>query len=326
MPDEAPKSDKDKGSQRPRRKYLIPQALEALAGEAWSNPLIFAGVGGLIAVAVLCLFGEAGRTHWEWSQLIASMAAGILVSGGALAAGTLLGFLFGIPRAIADPSSKAASEDKRIYQENTNLEQVSDWLTKIVIALGLAQLNQIPRAFQSLATEVSKGIGAPVVTPGLTGIILLYFAIVGFLVAYLWTRLYLTREFTKSDRAAQETPPFLEGLVEALLYQPPPEGFLNAIKKSDEYRQRYGDGNWRIWRSRACAFGQKLGYMPPEQRDSRDGRDARSEALIAVQNVLRLNPAEKQGIRRLWDPALATPDESDLVVFYEEDDFKKLLN
>jgi hypothetical protein len=326
MPDDAPKNDKDKGSQKPKRKYFVRRAWEAIEGEAWSNPLIFAGIGGLIAVAALCLFGEASRTHWQWSHLIASMAAGILVCGGALAAGTLLGFLFGIPRAIADPSSKAALEDKRIYQENTNLEQVSDWLTKIVIALGLAQLNQIPGAFQSLALEVSKGIGAPVVTPGLTGIILLYFAIVGFLVAYLWTRLYLTREFTRSDRAAQETPPFLEGLVEALLYQPQPDGFLNAIKKSDEYRQRYGDGNWRIWRSRACAFGQKYGYIPPEQRDSRDGRDARSEALIAVQNVLRLNPAEKQGIRRLWDPALATPEESDLVVFYDDDEFKGLLS
>lgn len=310
---------------KPRRKYLIPLALDAIAGEAWSNPLIYAGIAGFVGVAALCCFGQASLPTWKWAQLVSAMAAGILVAGGSLASGTMLGFLFGIPRSISDPSSKDTFDSKRAYQENTNLEQVSDWLTKIVIALGLAQLTRIPSAFESLSSAVSRGIGMPVVTPALTGIILLYFAVVGFLIAYLWTRLYLTHEFTRADRAAQETPAFLEGLVEALLYQPPPDGFLQAIQRSDEYRKRYGDGNWRIWRSRACAFGQRFGYLPTDRRNSQEGREARNEALDAVERALKLNPAEKEGFRRLWDPSLATPEESDLVVFSTDDEFKALL-
>src|ERR1700675_4062807 len=111
--------EKDKGNKKPKREYLIPREFAAIADEAWSNPLIFAGVGGFITVAVLFSLGEAARPIWHWSQVIAAMAAGILVSGGALAAGTLLGFLFGIPRAIADPSSTSGTDEKRTYQENT---------------------------------------------------------------------------------------------------------------------------------------------------------------------------------------------------------------
>ncbi len=306
-----------KQADKPARKDLIHRALKAIAGEAWSNPLIFAGLGGFIGVSALCGFGEASLPASKWQQLVSATAAGIVVAGGALASGTLLGFLFGIPRSISDP--------KRAYQENTNLEQVSDWLTKIVIALGLAQLTKIPSAFLSVAVFVSRGIGLPVVTPSLAGIILLYFGIVGFLIAYLWTRLYLTHEFTRADRAAQETPEFLEGLVEALLYQPQPDGFLQAIQRSDDYLKRYGDHNWRIWRSRACAFGQKYGYLPAGQRDSPEGKESRNEALQAIGRALRLNPAEKEGLRRLWDPSLATPEESDLVVFFKDDAFEKLL-
>jgi hypothetical protein len=310
----------------PPRKSLYRVAREALMGEAWSNPLIFAVIGGFLAVAALCGFGEAALPDRQWSRLASVMAAGTLVCAGALAAGAMLGFLFGIPRAISDPSSKDARDRKRSYGDNTNLEQVSDWLTKIVIALGLAQLNQIPTAFQSLATVVSKGMGTTVVTPSLAGIILLYFSISGFLTAYLWTRLYLTNEFTRADRAAEESPAFLEGLIEALLYQPQPEGFKEAIKRSDEYRQRYGDDNWRIWRSRACAFGQMYGYIPAEERNSADAMNARSAALDALKHALALNPSEKLGLRRLWDPKMATPQESDLVVFFEDDAFKQLLD
>jgi hypothetical protein len=288
---------------------------DAVESQKWSNPLIFAGIAGIGVVIMLA---------WNVSPGMFAVAAAVMVAATALAVGGLLGFLFGIPRSASDPASKAGSEFRRVYQDNTNLEQVSDWLTKIVIALGLAQLNQIPAAFKTLADFVATSFGTPGLPPSLVGVVLAYFAIVGFLTAYLWTRLYLTGEFTRADKEAQETPEFLEGLIQALLYQPAPRGYTEAIRRADEYRERYGDGNWRIWRSLACAYGQLYASFPPAERATRGG-EAREKALAAVTKALELNPGEKQALRGLWDPSLVTPEENDLVVFFPDNGFKAIL-
>jgi hypothetical protein len=80
----------------------------------------------------------------------------------ATSVGVLLGFLFGIPRTLqqelppsSSPPAPAASPQspERVftganwsYQQtvNTNLEQISDWLTKILVGVGFTQLHQLP--------------------------------------------------------------------------------------------------------------------------------------------------------------------------------------
>jgi hypothetical protein len=64
---DAPKNNREKGSQKPKRKYLIPRALEAIADEVWSNPPIFPGVGGFIAVGDLFSLGETSALCIEAS-------------------------------------------------------------------------------------------------------------------------------------------------------------------------------------------------------------------------------------------------------------------
>jgi hypothetical protein len=46
--------------------------------------------------------------------------------------------------------------------------------------------------------------------------------------------------------------------------------------------------------------------------------------LGAVKHVLLLNPNEREGIRALWDPELATED-NDLTPFFPDEDFKAIL-
>jgi hypothetical protein len=52
------------------------------------------------------------------------------------------------------PSEKATR-----YLGNTNLEQVSDWLTKIIVGVGLVQIGRIVPALSKLAESMKAPLG-----------------------------------------------------------------------------------------------------------------------------------------------------------------------
>jgi F0F1-type ATP synthase assembly protein I len=83
----------------------------------------------------------------------------------------ILGFIFGIPRTLqegdqinkkenrgADSSDEKQSQ-KISYQNNTNLEQISDWVTKILVGVGLTQIAQIPNLLDGFARYSHKSLG-----------------------------------------------------------------------------------------------------------------------------------------------------------------------
>lgn len=109
--------------------------------------------------------------------------------------GTFIGFLFGIPK-------QTAKNVEGRYTSNTNLEEISDWLTKILVGLGLTQLGSIPVKFQSLIDNLSSSIVD--VPKNMIGCIIVYFLIIGFFSGYLITRLYLSGEFAKAEDKLQE--------------------------------------------------------------------------------------------------------------------------
>jgi len=89
------------------------------------------------------------------------------------AIGSLLGFLFGIPRVLQgrvansdSPSSSGGpgSRPGATYQLliNTNLDDISDWLTKIVVGVGLVQLKTIPGFIYRLAVLIAGKHGEQV--------------------------------------------------------------------------------------------------------------------------------------------------------------------
>jgi hypothetical protein len=71
-------------------------------------------------------------------------------------AGNLLGFLFAPPRSTAAAVSKKGSSD---IQPNTNLEDVSDWLTKIVVGHNSGELNRLLPAAVKLFANVGISLG-----------------------------------------------------------------------------------------------------------------------------------------------------------------------
>ncbi|AQG82201.1 response regulator [Spirosoma montaniterrae] len=156
-------------------------------------------------------------------QPIASRVTSFLLSLACLLLGIFTGFLFGIPRVLqadggpATPpapapanSSKPAQLAPPEYRQqvNTNLEQISDWLTKIIVGLGLVNLYKIPDLLRDTSTLIAAGIALPVdektpANPEMVTIfanaLILYFPILGFLVGYLITRIFLSGVFRQAD-------------------------------------------------------------------------------------------------------------------------------
>jgi hypothetical protein len=287
--------------------------------QGWTNPFLFATGLGLVATVMVA---------WQKTETAHSVATALFVALASISSGALLGFLFGIPRAPSNDNAGPPIKyewQPRASTPNTNLEQISDWLTKIVIAIGLAQLAKLPGAYQSLAQYVAGAFGHEVIAPSLAALMLAYFVILGFLVTFLWTRLFLSGEFNKVDAQAGRSPEFLEGLIQALLYQSPPEGYSKALEYSQQYRDLFGDHNWRIWRSFACAYGQQYAELTDSDRVGEAGDGIRAKALDAVKRVLNLNPQERSSLFSMWDNTSASPQEDDLTPFYDFPDFRAIL-
>lgn len=147
------------------------------------------------------------------SQFASVLGVGLMIGTAALAVGSFLGFLFGIPRATISPGSvqeeqpsgnqtagKGEESGSRPgYTANTNLEQISDWLTKILVGVGLTQIPAIGEAAGKLIGNAADALGAGQGSQTLAAAILSYFLVSGFLASYLVTRTRLTLTFTLSD-------------------------------------------------------------------------------------------------------------------------------
>lgn len=126
-----------------------------------------------------------------------------------LSVGFLAGFLFGIPRVFQGDAAQrsnqsGASESKYDQRVNTNLEQISDWLTKIIVGLGLVELRRVPDHLYNASTWMAQSLVAkehPVFAQAASfcNSIIIFFAVIGFLAGYLMTRLFLAGAFRRAD-------------------------------------------------------------------------------------------------------------------------------
>jgi hypothetical protein len=140
----------------------------------------------------LFLIGLVITAAWAPSYWVVS----VLCSSACMALGWLTGFLFGVPRV---GTSAPTATDSASAHINTNLEQISDWLTKILVGVGLTQIAKLPHALAEVARHISKDFGKSG-NDVFSGSMVLYFSTLGFLTGYLLTRLVLQRDFdTESE-------------------------------------------------------------------------------------------------------------------------------
>lgn len=149
------------------------------------------GPAAILAAGLAPLLLYAGK------ESMSVFAAAGLTAGAATISGALLGFLFGIPRTLAAEGTPEGGG----YSPNTNLEQISDWLTKILVGVGLVQIGELRGNASDLVDYVSPSLA--IEEGGFTLAVLVFFVTTGFLTGYIWTRLWLPGAFASADRKAR---------------------------------------------------------------------------------------------------------------------------
>jgi hypothetical protein len=128
-------------------------------------------------------------------SVIEAFAPSMMVAFSTTVAGGFLGFLFAIPRAYPAGSTLPGEDENAEgrLQINTNLEQVSDWLTKIIVGVALVELGKILPSLGRLVETVASiyGDNAPGATV-MAAAILIFFSVMGFFIGYIGTRSLLT--------------------------------------------------------------------------------------------------------------------------------------
>ena len=130
---------------------------------AWQ---LLAGMLGIVSIALYA----SGQ---EQPRVVGAVAA--LVAGGSVLVGTLLGVLFGGARPGRRPDGGAP----------THFEQISDWLTKILVGVALTQLTSMGEHLESLGARLAPSLGGGSAGEVVGGAIALYFSLAGFLFAYV---------------------------------------------------------------------------------------------------------------------------------------------
>lgn len=184
-PDQTTKDTRTKAETDADTSARITAEMKKEARPAWWALLILAGT----STSLLAFFGLTSKS-WAvaWVEL--------LLGATALSVGAFFGFLFGIPRAAAEDPGNST------YRPSTNLEQVSDWLTKILIGVGLVQLAAISSGLTAIGTLVSGTVSPPPAGVAIVSqLVVVVFLVIGFQSSFLWTRLYYGRIQTLTDRS-----------------------------------------------------------------------------------------------------------------------------
>lgn len=145
--------------------------------------ILAAGVWSILALVATALYTFGNDS-------LQAFGLSILLVAGAAAVGAILGFLFGVPKTI--PQGEGAAAQSVWYQPNSNLEQVSDWLTKILVGVSLVQIRSIVSGVRELGVLLGLNFGDSPGAPGGGAVyattLLIFSVLIGFLLNYMWVR------------------------------------------------------------------------------------------------------------------------------------------
>ena len=149
----------------------------------------------LLALGSVFCYAEtlrAAATAWLWAFAC-------------LAVGTFVGLLFGVQREQNPPGQVLEKDKPRVQEEqksdrlpNNNLIDISDWLTKIIVGVGLVELKQVPARMKTIAGPLSACLGGECGL-AIAVAVVVFFAFVGFLIGYINSRTFLRAMFSIYD-------------------------------------------------------------------------------------------------------------------------------
>jgi hypothetical protein len=177
---------------------------------------------GALTIGVLAL----GLFAYGTKDPLKVFALAALVAAAAALVGSLLGFLFGLPRggaeapsAIVTPGAlpqggaqgqvnptapKEETPKRRLGVVNNNLLEISDWLTKIIIGAGLVGLKDLMRWLGAVGDGIGQAADFSGALARVFGCsIIVFFFAWGFLFVYIQTRTIISFIFAAMDRALQ---------------------------------------------------------------------------------------------------------------------------
>jgi hypothetical protein len=149
--------------------------------------LWFLPLTGALGVGVILVYTSQVPSGVRWS----AFGTAVVIGGSAWFTGGIVGFLFGIPRTV---QGSAPPERATQYQGNTNLEQVSDWLTKIIVGIGLVQIGHIIPALSKFAESMKAPLGGLPSSAAFGLGLAISYALLGFFYFYFWSRSLFVRE------------------------------------------------------------------------------------------------------------------------------------
>ena len=143
-----------------------------------------------VAIGILAMISIATRTeHWVEGIVARAIGYGILIAGSAFISGVLAGYLFGLR---PTDNSKKSGDQSSGPPPQTNLVEIADWLTKIILGAGLVQLTSLPGPIWKFANTMAMGVvedpRVETPNPAIALAIMGFFSTCGLLYGYLWTR------------------------------------------------------------------------------------------------------------------------------------------
>jgi hypothetical protein len=160
--------------------------VESVIGLLW----MISGIG----LASLSLPAGAKVAQDDWAAALVVFGSGLFLAGASVLVGAFAGFLFGVPRRREPPKlvqdKATVTSGGEGYRPNTNLEQISDWLSKIIVGIGLTQIPAIVQFFKDLGQYAGPAFASSPAGEVIAISISVHYLFVGFfqgfLLAYLW--------------------------------------------------------------------------------------------------------------------------------------------
>ncbi|WP_141652316.1 hypothetical protein [Rhizobium grahamii] len=317
---------------------------------------------------------------------VGGFGVGVLIVFAGIAIGGLLGFLFSVPRVLAKDNSitptvaattsttagtspRAAALDdqnvsgkERLLGSNTNLERISEWLTTMLVGVGLTEVDSLGDSFRSFSDFLAEratlagGSQSAGILPTVGPFLLIAGSVSGFIFFYLYTRLYLSPLFLYVETlltnpgAAElktEVAEEVRHLATSLPQNDPMISYASraaSLSVSDSLNviasQLYQSDGY----DKAIDLGNKLAATPaaklsrywflmaaaygqkhhylPSDASAEERRTTRNSVLNAAHKAVELSDSARSSLKALTDRDAI---DNDLQDFANDPDFKRIV-
>jgi hypothetical protein len=153
-----------------------------IMGIGWGFALAFIFLQGFIYF----WFGQSG--------------AFVFITVSATIFGGIVGFIFAIPNVNQEKNENSVNlNSRKNYTINSNLNQVSDWLTKIIIGATLINFKEITKSLYKYSLDVDTQLGSIYIKQSVVALVIIGFSAFGFLAGYMITRIIWSPAFVRAD-------------------------------------------------------------------------------------------------------------------------------